>query len=226
MILSRPCSQCLLTRLRCLSIRACLWAVGTTAALRAGRSSGPQPPMARSPAVEGHGGISPPLAVTSREPSSPTAPPTGVSLLQSSGATLWTSPSSQVGAIKRKRVWIREVHTNTFFHLCSDTQVILQIPVLPLKEGDNVTLICRADRSSDLSADFYKNGSFIRTEPTGHMTIHNVSISDGGLYECNISGVGASQVSQLFVRGEKVVTVWKILKFHCRNYSNVKWKWG
>ncbi|XP_049923430.1 Fc receptor-like protein 5 isoform X4 [Epinephelus moara] len=81
-----------------------------------------------------------------------------------------------------------------------DTQAILQIPVLPVTEGDNVTLICRADRSSNLSADFYKDGSFIRTEPTGHMTNHNVSISDGGLYKCDINGVGESRVSQLFVR--------------------------
>ncbi|XP_062301334.1 LOW QUALITY PROTEIN: low affinity immunoglobulin gamma Fc region receptor II-like [Scomber scombrus] len=59
--------------------------------------------------------------------------------------------------------------------------VILQSPVLPVMEGDDVTLHCK-NQTSNLPADFYKDGSLIRTEPTGHMTIHHVSKSDEGLY--------------------------------------------
>uniref|UniRef100_A0A8C9XE43 Ig-like domain-containing protein n=1 Tax=Sander lucioperca TaxID=283035 RepID=A0A8C9XE43_SANLU len=53
--------------------------------------------------------------------------------------------------------------------------VILQSPVLPVMEGEDLTLLCRTKTSSNLPADFYKDGSFIRTEPAGHMTIHHVS---------------------------------------------------
>ncbi|XP_044198104.1 low affinity immunoglobulin gamma Fc region receptor II-like [Thunnus albacares] len=64
--------------------------------------------------------------------------------------------------------------------------VILQSPVLPVMEGDDVTLHCKT-KASNLPADFYKDGSLIRSEPAGHMTIHHVSKSDEGLYKCNSS---------------------------------------
>ncbi|XP_030287073.1 low affinity immunoglobulin gamma Fc region receptor II-like isoform X3 [Sparus aurata] len=76
--------------------------------------------------------------------------------------------------------------------------VILQSPVLPVMEGDDVTLTCTT-KTSNLSADFYKDGSFIRTEPTGHMTIHHVSRSDEGLYKCNIRGHRESPPSWITV---------------------------
>ncbi|XP_041821517.1 Fc receptor-like protein 5 isoform X2 [Chelmon rostratus] len=82
-----------------------------------------------------------------------------------------------------------------------DGSVILQSPVLPVMEGDNVTLRCQTrTRPSNLTAAFYKDGSHIRTEPTGHMTIQHVSRSDEGLYMCHISGHGESPPSWLFVR--------------------------
>uniref|UniRef100_A0A671W7R4 Sialoadhesin-like n=1 Tax=Sparus aurata TaxID=8175 RepID=A0A671W7R4_SPAAU len=79
-----------------------------------------------------------------------------------------------------------------------DEGLILRIPVLPVRKGENVTLTCR-NKTSSLSADFYKDGSFIRTEPTGHMTIHHVSRSDEGLYKCKIRGHGESPPNWLFV---------------------------
>ncbi|XP_041859619.1 Fc receptor-like protein 5 [Melanotaenia boesemani] len=86
-----------------------------------------------------------------------------------------------------------------------DKPVILQSPVLPVKEGHTVTLCCKAKTTpSNLPASFYKDGSFIRTEPTGHMTLHPVSRSDEGLYRCNISGHGESPPSWLFVRAVDV----------------------
>ncbi|XP_053199668.1 low affinity immunoglobulin gamma Fc region receptor II-like [Scomber japonicus] len=79
-----------------------------------------------------------------------------------------------------------------------DGSVILQSPVLPVMEGDDVTLHCKT-KTSNLPAGFYKDGSLIRTEPAGHMTIHQVSKSDEGLYKCN-SSQGESPPSWLFVR--------------------------
>uniref|UniRef100_A0A667ZPD5 Ig-like domain-containing protein n=1 Tax=Myripristis murdjan TaxID=586833 RepID=A0A667ZPD5_9TELE len=80
--------------------------------------------------------------------------------------------------------------------------VILQSPVLPVMEGAAVTLNCTTRTPSNLPADFYKDGSFIRTESTGQMTIHHVSKSDEGLYHCNISAYGQSPPSRLAVAGE------------------------
>ncbi|XP_067436419.1 low affinity immunoglobulin gamma Fc region receptor III-A-like [Thunnus thynnus] len=76
--------------------------------------------------------------------------------------------------------------------------VILQSPVLPVMEGDDVTLHCKT-KTSNLPADFYKDGSFIRTEPAGHMTIHRVSKSHEGLYKCHSSSHGESPSSWITV---------------------------
>ncbi|XP_051282816.1 low affinity immunoglobulin gamma Fc region receptor II-like [Dicentrarchus labrax] len=79
--------------------------------------------------------------------------------------------------------------------------VILESPVLPVMEGDDVTLRCtnRTPSASNLT-DFYKDGFLIRSSSTGNMTIHNASQSDEGVYKCNISGVGQSPDSWLIVR--------------------------
>ncbi|XP_074480151.1 Fc receptor-like protein 5 [Sebastes fasciatus] len=80
--------------------------------------------------------------------------------------------------------------------------VILESPVLPVMEGDDVTLSCRTKTtSSNLTADFYKDGLLIGSSSTGNMTIHSVSWSDEGLYKCDVSGVGGSPESWLTVRG-------------------------
>ncbi|XP_067380864.1 Fc receptor-like protein 5 isoform X1 [Channa argus] len=85
--------------------------------------------------------------------------------------------------------------------------VILQSPVLPVMEGHNVSLHCQTKSPpSKLPADFYKDGSLIRTEPTGHMTIHHVTKSDEGLYKCNISSHGESPPSWIYVTEKPTTT--------------------
>uniref|UniRef100_A0A669CM18 Ig-like domain-containing protein n=1 Tax=Oreochromis niloticus TaxID=8128 RepID=A0A669CM18_ORENI len=81
--------------------------------------------------------------------------------------------------------------------------VILQSPVLPVMEGDDVTLLCKTKTTpSNLPAAFYKDGSLIRKQPTGNMTIQHVSRSDEGLYKCDISGHGESPSSWITVTGD------------------------
>ncbi|XP_023201590.1 high affinity immunoglobulin gamma Fc receptor I-like isoform X2 [Xiphophorus maculatus] len=83
----------------------------------------------------------------------------------------------------------------------SGGSVILQSPVLPVKEGDDVTLSCRAkNQTHNLPAAFYKDGSFIGDGPSGHMTLLHVSSSDEGLYKCNISRHGESPSSRISVK--------------------------
>uniref|UniRef100_A0AAZ1XPP7 Ig-like domain-containing protein n=1 Tax=Oreochromis aureus TaxID=47969 RepID=A0AAZ1XPP7_OREAU len=84
--------------------------------------------------------------------------------------------------------------------------VILQSPVLPVMEGDDITLLCKTKNSSNLPAAFYKDGSLIRKQPTGHMTIQHVSRSDEGLYKCDISGHGESNSSWITVTGKPTTT--------------------
>uniref|UniRef100_A0A669DF78 Ig-like domain-containing protein n=1 Tax=Oreochromis niloticus TaxID=8128 RepID=A0A669DF78_ORENI len=91
--------------------------------------------------------------------------------------------------------------------------VILQSPVLPVMEGDDVTLLCKTKTTpSNLPAAFYKDGSLIRKQPTGHMTIQHVSRSDEGLYKCDISGHGESPSSWITVTEKHTTTptpTWK-----------------
>ncbi|XP_026012736.1 Fc receptor-like B, partial [Astatotilapia calliptera] len=88
----------------------------------------------------------------------------------------------------------REGTVSNMVHLTvTGGSVILQSPVLPVMEGDDVTLLCKTKTTpSNLPAAFYKDGSLIRKHPTGHMTIQHVSRSDEGLYKCDISGHGES----------------------------------
>ncbi|XP_026009934.1 Fc receptor-like protein 5 [Astatotilapia calliptera] len=89
----------------------------------------------------------------------------------------------------------------------TDKSVILQSPVLPVMEGDDVTLLCKTKTTpSNLPAAFYKDGSLIRKQPTGHMTIQHVSRSDEGLYKCDISGHGESPSSWITVTEKPTTT--------------------
>ncbi|XP_036435617.1 sialoadhesin-like [Colossoma macropomum] len=81
--------------------------------------------------------------------------------------------------------------------------VILDSPVHPVTEGDSLTLRClfRSTKSSNLTADFYKDGSLLQTQTTGEMIIRTVSKSDEGLYHCKHPEKGESPKSWLSVRG-------------------------
>ncbi|XP_041820751.1 Fc receptor-like protein 5 [Chelmon rostratus] len=85
--------------------------------------------------------------------------------------------------------------------------VILDSPVLPVMDGDAVTLLCRNKMaSSNRSADFYKDGLLLRSSSTGGMIIPSVSTSDEGLYKCRSSDGGESPQSQLTVRANHTET--------------------
>lgn len=79
--------------------------------------------------------------------------------------------------------------------------MILESPVLPVMEGDSVTLRCRKKKSSaELVAEFYKCGLLFKTGYKGCITIRNVSKSDEGLYSCNLSGLGESPQTWLAIQ--------------------------
>ncbi|KAI3376579.1 hypothetical protein L3Q82_016458, partial [Scortum barcoo] len=95
--------------------------------------------------------------------------------------------------------------SNTINITVTGGSVILQSPVLPVMEGDDVTLHCKTKTPpSNLPAAFYKDGSLIRPESAGHMTIRHVSKSDEGLYKCHISSHGESPPSWISVSGEEL----------------------
>ncbi|KAG9274583.1 sialoadhesin-like, partial [Astyanax mexicanus] len=87
----------------------------------------------------------------------------------------------------------------------SDRSVILLSPVHPVTEPGLLTLRCllRNTKSSDLTADFYKDGLLLQNQTTGEMIIPSVSKSDEGLYHCKIPEKGESPQSWISVRGEK-----------------------
>uniref|UniRef100_A0A3B4CSP2 Ig-like domain-containing protein n=1 Tax=Pygocentrus nattereri TaxID=42514 RepID=A0A3B4CSP2_PYGNA len=86
--------------------------------------------------------------------------------------------------------------------------VILDSPVHPVTEGDPLTLRClyRDPKPSNLTAEFYKNGSLLQTQTTGEMTIRTVSKSDEGLYHCKHPEKGESPQSWISVRGLLILT--------------------
>ncbi|XP_030635203.1 carcinoembryonic antigen-related cell adhesion molecule 5-like [Chanos chanos] len=86
----------------------------------------------------------------------------------------------------------------------TDGDVILEIPVYPLTEGDILTLRCRyLFDPSDLTADFYKDGLVLQNQTTGEMTIPTVSKSDEGLYWCKHPERGESPKSWITVKSSR-----------------------
>ncbi|XP_026225089.1 low affinity immunoglobulin gamma Fc region receptor II-like [Anabas testudineus] len=84
----------------------------------------------------------------------------------------------------------------------TDGSVIMEIPALPVMEGEDVTLTCRnKTTSSQTLAHFYNYGIFISNSSTGNMIINSVSKSNEGLYKCSISGFGQSPESRMIIRG-------------------------
>ncbi|XP_076144969.1 hemicentin-2-like isoform X2 [Alosa pseudoharengus] len=78
---------------------------------------------------------------------------------------------------------------------------ILESPVHPVTEGDPLTLHCRYRyQPSNISADFYKDGTLLQTSTTGEMTIPAVSKSHEGLYKCSNPERGESPESRVTVR--------------------------
>uniref|UniRef100_A0A8C4GHR4 Ig-like domain-containing protein n=1 Tax=Dicentrarchus labrax TaxID=13489 RepID=A0A8C4GHR4_DICLA len=78
--------------------------------------------------------------------------------------------------------------------------VILESPILPVLEGNTVTLHCRHRTTiPNLQALFYKDDVLVQSIPAEGITIKNVTKSDEGLYKCSISNVGESPGSWLAV---------------------------
>ncbi|XP_029976255.1 low affinity immunoglobulin gamma Fc region receptor III-like [Salarias fasciatus] len=95
----------------------------------------------------------------------------------------------------------REGAAGSSINITAADTVVLQSPVLPVMEGQDVTLGCRTSAPSTLSAEFFKDGVSIGTESTGHMTLRHVSRSAEGLYRCSFRGVGESPPSWISVSG-------------------------
>uniref|UniRef100_A0A3B3VXI8 Ig-like domain-containing protein n=1 Tax=Poecilia latipinna TaxID=48699 RepID=A0A3B3VXI8_9TELE len=84
----------------------------------------------------------------------------------------------------------------------SGGELILEIPALPVMEGDEVVLRCRTREklSGNNSSTFYKDELFIGSSVRGSITLQRVSKYDEGNYRCHMSGVGESPDSFLTVR--------------------------
>uniref|UniRef100_A0AAQ5ZVI6 Ig-like domain-containing protein n=1 Tax=Amphiprion ocellaris TaxID=80972 RepID=A0AAQ5ZVI6_AMPOC len=93
--------------------------------------------------------------------------------------------------------------SNTVNVTVTGGSVVLESPVHPVMQGDNVTLSCRTkETSSSFMAEFYKDGVSIGKSSTGTITSPNLSRFDEGFYKCSISDVGESPQSWLSVISE------------------------
>uniref|UniRef100_A0AAY3ZUR4 Ig-like domain-containing protein n=1 Tax=Denticeps clupeoides TaxID=299321 RepID=A0AAY3ZUR4_9TELE len=91
--------------------------------------------------------------------------------------------------------------SNTVNITVHDGDVILDSPSQPLNEGDPLTLRCiRRMATPNLSADFYKDGTWLQAQPTGQITIHSALKSDEGFYHCRDPVGGESPKSWVSVR--------------------------
>ncbi|XP_062403994.1 uncharacterized protein LOC134094480 [Sardina pilchardus] len=83
--------------------------------------------------------------------------------------------------------------------------VILESPVHPLKEGEQLTLSCSGRKSvkSNLSATFYKDGLHVANQTSGTITVPNISKKDEGSYVCEDEHKRRSPGSWVSVRAAR-----------------------
>ncbi|XP_054876137.1 Fc receptor-like protein 5 [Poeciliopsis prolifica] len=82
----------------------------------------------------------------------------------------------------------------------TDRTVILESPAMPVSEGADAVLYCKAETNpSKHKYNFFKDGRLIRSNCSGEMTILSASKSDEGLYTCSAAGLGESESSWLTV---------------------------
>ncbi|XP_045557366.1 B-cell receptor CD22 [Salmo salar] len=122
----------------------------------------------------------------------------------------WGSITGSTCTIRSTYTWFSGVfwcesgsgeYSNAVNITVDDGYVILESPVHPMTEGDSVTLTCKYwTTSSNIKADFYKDGVLIKNETTGEMTIPAVSKSDEGFYKCKSPDKGESPESWMTVR--------------------------
>ncbi|XP_071371557.1 basement membrane-specific heparan sulfate proteoglycan core protein-like [Centroberyx affinis] len=103
-----------------------------------------------------------------------------------------TGSKCNINSIRSSAVYWCESGSGEFSNAVNITvqygSLILVSPVHLVTEGDSVTLGCKS-RTGPLrsNVDFYRNDKLIQNETRGEMTIHAVSKSDEGFYQCKYS---------------------------------------
>uniref|UniRef100_A0A669EJI2 Ig-like domain-containing protein n=1 Tax=Oreochromis niloticus TaxID=8128 RepID=A0A669EJI2_ORENI len=86
--------------------------------------------------------------------------------------------------------------------IVSDKGAILEIPALPVRTGNDLTMRCR-ERSGDTAAAYFSfNGRPVGSGTAAELVIRRVKQSDEGLYSCATDAFGSSPQSFLRVRGQ------------------------
>ncbi|XP_062371980.1 Fc receptor-like protein 5 [Sardina pilchardus] len=125
--------------------------------------------------------------------------PTGWAEAGSTCKKIWTSSSDSGVYWCQSESGEQSNPVNITVH---NGHVILESPAHPVTEGDPLTLHCRYRyQASNISADFYKDGTLLQTSNKGNMTIPAVSKSHEGLYKCKNPEKGESPESWITVKG-------------------------